>query len=280
MPQAEFAELVARLRPGGVTIAAEPAPSPILDMIFGIGADWWSETVTPDFPVSRLRSLDEWRAALEDAGFAAVEGMPLAASDTDAHLLVARTPPRRGACGRTTAIRAEAANETHTAPRVVIIHDAEGTSLDVASALAHTMERNGLAAERVVADAQTPDRIAQGADGNTHIVHLAGAFARSGRDNARVEARTAGLVDLLKALNGREARFWLVAPDAMQAIAGSRQHDPVQGAIWTFGRVALNEFPDLCLRLVDISAVLEPGEFALRLSDEIPRPLRRARDRT
>ncbi|WP_210203490.1 type I polyketide synthase [Breoghania corrubedonensis] len=265
LPKTEFSELTARLAPGAVLIAAEPAPSPVLDMIFGIGADWWSETVTPDFPVSRLRTPGEWREALEAAGFAEVEGMALEAGDTDAHLIIART--RHDALRPNTVPVADAEDDNR---RTIILHDGEGLSLDVASALADTLERNGHVAALVAWDATCPQDLAD--EAATQIVHLAGAFSRGGDDNERACARMEAIVDLLKALNGQEAAFWLVAPDAMQTIAGSRQHDPVQGAIWTFGRVAINEFPDLTLRLVDISAVLAPGEFALRLADEIVNP--------
>ncbi|WP_300471736.1 hypothetical protein [Breoghania sp.] len=226
--ESELAELSARFAPGAVLVAAEPAPSLVLDMIFGIGEEWWSQTASPVFPISRLRLLDEWRETLKSIGFAKTDGAALSSGDTDAFLLLAQT---RSAPTQTQDARTTADPDKTTAKTVLIVHDSEDPSHDIACALAGTMERTGHTVSLIADSAEVPQTLAEIANADTEVVHLAGAFSRSACDNSRVRARMDGFVDLLKALHGRETGLWIVSPDAMQSVTGHRQHDPAQAAI-------------------------------------------------
>ncbi|WP_319774134.1 SDR family NAD(P)-dependent oxidoreductase [Breoghania sp.] len=265
LAQTTFSNLGAHLAPGAVLFVTEPTPSPLLDTIFGVGADWWCDTVEPDQPVSRPRTLDEWREALEAAGFADVQGAQLIAPGTEAVALQARA--RMGAAKT----EATTKNSEDTAADLIVLHDEAGLSHDVASALVDALKRAGRKPRLLCNGADTPREIAD-LGHSVEIIHLAGAFASTGDDNARVQARAQGLVELLKTAGAAIAGLWLVAPDAMQSFTGERRHDAVQAAVWAFARVAMNEFPEAGLRLLDISAVLAPGEFATRLADEILNP--------
>ena len=57
------------LAPGGLFIAAEPAPNPLWDVVFGRYADWW-QGGGDAAAVSPLRSREEWRGDLAATGFA------------------------------------------------------------------------------------------------------------------------------------------------------------------------------------------------------------------
>ncbi|WP_321341401.1 SDR family NAD(P)-dependent oxidoreductase [Breoghania sp.] len=265
LSQTAFSELSTHFAPGAMLLATEPAPSPLLDTIFGIGADWWRDTVEPEQPVSRLRTLDEWCEALEAAGFEDVQGAELAAPGTEAVALQARA--------RMASAKVEAATEEteENARKLIVLHDEAGLSQDVASALVDVLERAGQTPQLLCVGADTPSEIAALGEG-VEIIHLSGAFASPSDDNAHVQARTQALVELLKTAGAAISGLWLVAPDAMQSFTGERRHDAVQAAVWAFARVAMNEFPDAGIRLLDISAVLAPGEFATRLADEILHP--------
>lgn len=66
---------------------------------------------------------------------------------------------------------------------------------------------------------------------------------------------------------GGPVRLWLLTRGAHAA-----EPDPVATALWTFGRVAANEFPSVDVRRVDIDPALAPDKAASRLIEVIRRP--------
>ncbi|WP_417769738.1 SDR family NAD(P)-dependent oxidoreductase, partial [Stappia sp.] len=58
-------------------------------------------------------------------------------------------------------------------------------------------------------------------------------------------------------------------PDGARAAATGTAPDPAQSAVWTFGRVAMNEFSTTRIHLLDIRRDLEPSAAALRIAGEV-----------
>jgi phthiocerol/phenolphthiocerol synthesis type-I polyketide synthase C len=82
--------------------------------------------------------------------------------------------------------------------------------------------------------------------------------------------RTEALSRALQLFNkGRNGTVWLVAPGAVQGYGVHLSIRPECSALWGFARVASNEYPNVELRLIDISPSLSSSEAASRLSYEI-----------
>ncbi len=67
-PGLALSDLRQSLAPNGLLVAVEPKPSLFRDLVFGLDAAWFSAGM-PDFPAGPLRHAEEWRSALQSAGF-------------------------------------------------------------------------------------------------------------------------------------------------------------------------------------------------------------------
>jgi acyl transferase domain-containing protein/NADPH:quinone reductase-like Zn-dependent oxidoreductase/NAD(P)-dependent dehydrogenase (short-subunit alcohol dehydrogenase family)/acyl carrier protein len=274
----DIAAVAKHLVQGGLLFSAEFVPSPLTDLLRGIGADWWRETAVASFPISRQRGAEEWRSVLEGFGLEAVETTALASDVAEATLIAARKPQvSQAAIGAADA-------ETVAASELLVIADADGESRKLAEALITTLAPRGLKVTIAVADAvtgagdglinlnldagnaETAQLLKRASAG---IVHLAGAYAPAGDALAVVDQRTWQLTRLLNSIGFADTRLWIVAPGGMQDVAGGTAHRPDQAAVWAYGRVAMNEFANAGIRLIDVSPTLEPGVAAVRLADEI-----------
>ncbi len=285
------------LAPGGAMLAAEPAPELLFDIIFGIGADWWADTVDPAYPVSALRSGADWSEALASDLYTDVSVAPLADAETEGYIVVARAPTKalEKASSNAPAPTEDLTDEKETAERaslLVLLADSEGVSRAFADGLANSLRHLGRSVitavpgseTRSVSDDEWIYNTASGdgnkdlltallsEDGPRDLVYFAGIGAAEDEPLDGVLSRTSDLTVFLQALGNKPARLWIVAPGAMQHLAGAHVHRPVQAAIWGYGRVAANEFPTADVRLVDISPVLQPGEASSRLAAEIIAP--------
>ena len=77
------------------------------------------------------------------------------------------------------------------------------------------------------------------------------------------------LMKAVRSFDGRAGVLWIVAPGAMQALAGHKSVRPEFAALWGFARVASNECSNIEIRLIDISPGLPAQEAVRRLTDEV-----------
>lgn len=96
--------------------------------------------------------------------------------------------------------------------------------------------------------------------GEGAAIHLDLPLA-SDRDSIAEQARALRIVERLRQLSEAEAEtsFWIVTHDAF---ARDGKANPDADALWSFGRVAMNEFPAIDLRLVDLASALSAEEAA------------------
>lgn len=273
--------------PGGVLLGAEALPHPLTDLIMGVGSDWWDESASAEFPVSRQQS--DWTKTLEATGLRSVETLPLKSVLIEADLISARaieTEDDPEVADAEDGEQAEAVQKSY-----LLLTDSEGPSHRLAEGLKACLERTGNAATLLVPGDVTEqlgdgiwsvaldaDRQAEDADEalNTllsshdgRVVHLLGAYAKAGDALATVDSRAYSLMAILKALGANSGEVALLAPAGAQDIAGGKAAAPDQAGIWAFGRVVMNEYPDANLKLIDVSPDLEPGIAAARVADEI-----------
>ena len=272
---------------GGVVLASEALPHPLTDLLLGVGANWWDESASAEFPVTKQQS--DWRKPLEAAGFCDVEAVPLKSRLVEADLICARVAEKTDELQNETDPDDEESEQD--VKTYLLLTDAEGSAHRLAEGLKSCLERNGHHATLLVpgditeqlgdgiwsaalnADTkdETPDEALRNlvADHNGRIVHLLGAYSSEGNALASVDTRAFSLMTLLKALGHNDGEVTLVAPAGAQDFASTRTPAPEQAGFWAFGRVVMNEYPDANLKLIDVSPDLEPGIAAARLSDEI-----------
>ncbi|MCK7612098.1 type I polyketide synthase [Roseibium sediminicola] len=272
---------------GGVMLGAEALPHPLTDLIMGVGADWWSESASAEFPVSKQQS--DWTKSLETAGLRCVETLPLKSLLIEADLISARAVETQDA---QTEVDAEEGEQTENLQKsYLLLTDSEGPAHRLAEGLKACLERTGHRATLLVpgdvteqlgdniwSAALDADRQSEEADEalntllkehNGRVVHLLGAYAKPGNALATVDSRAYSLMAILKALGADSGEVSLLAPAGAQDIAGGKAAAPDQAGIWAFGRVVMNEYPDANLKLIDVSPDLEPGIAAARVADEI-----------
>jgi acyl transferase domain-containing protein/NADPH:quinone reductase-like Zn-dependent oxidoreductase/acyl carrier protein len=280
-------ELSVAMAPNGRIIAVERAPSSDADLILGTGSDWWTVVPGTEFATTPLMTGSDWAARFAELGFTEPCQLPLKSEDVEASLVVASAPPpsvRRDANGSGIAARTAGGDEATHAP-VLIVCDSEGPGRAIANALRETLAVQGIEATLGVQDDGTPETadlltldldpeawqdgspLASVSAGG--IVHLAGAFAGDDDALAALASRTWSLTRLLRACGTRPGRMLVVAPEGARAATLGTAPDPVQAGIWSFARVAMNEFPALRLGLLDIRKDLDASSAALRIATEV-----------
>ncbi|MBD8892832.1 SDR family NAD(P)-dependent oxidoreductase [Labrenzia suaedae] len=280
MSREQLAQLARMSTRGALLLAAEALPSPLTNLLRGTGIDWWSQSVSDEFPLS-LQDAD-WAKALEAAGFGSVETIALDSDELEADILAARISAEPQA----TAVSDEGEDKASDAVKTfLLLADEEGCGRKLADGLASCLEAEGATVLRAVSGESTaktedgswtvsPDGD-PGAlkallkDSGYQVVHLLGAYDGSTDALAATDLRTWSLTQLLNTIGADDARLTIVAPGGMQSLAGGASHVPAQAGVWAYGRVAMNEFPNANIRLVDVSPDLEPGLAAARLAAEL-----------
>ncbi|MGU3495275.1 SDR family NAD(P)-dependent oxidoreductase [Xanthobacteraceae bacterium A53D] len=210
----------------GAVVVAQPAPDPVVDFILGTEPDWFARSADPRQPVGRMPGAAETRTALAAAGCRAVQEIALIDGGS---CLIARPP--------------EAAAALTPALRLV------GADSPLSWALAARLATAGHLLEGE--DGLVP--------GNADLVAVLDHGAGTDRD--RTQATILDLAALLDGLpqGAAKTRLWLV----VRRRAGTR--DAVADALIGFGRVAMNEYADAAIHLVDVAADLSDAQAATRL---------------
>ncbi|WP_296606577.1 type I polyketide synthase [Roseibium sp.] len=282
-----LARIASAVTKGGLVFAAEPLPQPLTDLIMGVGANWWNESASAEFPVSLQQ--DDWQKPLEAAGFRDVSTVPLKTSLLEADLISAKIAEIEETAASDD--DGEEQDEQETTRSYLLLTDAEGAEYRFAEGLKSCLERDGHTATLLVpgevteqlgegiwsadldADKQgeAPDEtlsdLIRSHEGR--IVHLLGAYAAPGNALQSVDTRAYTMMAVLKALSANEGEVTIIAPAGAQDIAGGKAPIPDQAGVWAFGRVVMNEYPDANLKLIDVSPDLEPGIAAARVAEEI-----------
>ncbi|MFD2264877.1 SDR family NAD(P)-dependent oxidoreductase [Lacibacterium aquatile] len=260
------------LAENGTLLLAEPEPSRFLDLVRGLDAHWWQQTADVSLPVGLALTAAEWTTTLDAAGYGNLQAI---AMDGGGVLLTAANPELLPIA------KTEDAGQTDGL--AVLLTDAQG--METAVALGEALKARGRAAmivevgpafRRVAADRLIVplSNVAEGqalldalaAEGTkiAEMVHLAGLMADEADPMAVQELRCLTALPLIQAMDDKGPRLWFVTMGAQGQVVRA-----AQAPLWGLGRVAVNEYPHLDIRMVDLA----PGEadFA-RLAEEIVHP--------
>ncbi len=226
---------------GGAVMVAQPAADPVIDFFLGTDADWFTRSADLTLPLGQVPSTDETRAALGQAGCSDIRVLALADGGS---CLVAKPPvPMKPASER---------------PLRILRAGAGGSPL--AAVLSERLQAAGLA---------LTDTVAFGGIEPCDADFICLLDSIGGDDRQRAEQEIAHIITALgeATTGGAKPRLWLVVRGAHAAPL-----DPVADALWGFGRVAMNEFSDIDIRLVDIAPALSPLDAAHRLGALLAAP--------
>ncbi len=264
----------------GLLLLLERPPERQSDLMFGIQPEWWRRTTEIRHPLSRLRTVEEWRVALRHHGF--VDAVPWSepAQDVPAstYLLIARNSE---------ATPEAAAKAPPASQGYLILSDQDGDSAAIADYVVEKLRADGhrpfrvtagkyfsrTGEDEVVLAPECPEDferllgILRDEDKRvTEIVHLMGLSLSPDTADTDLcvvqDRRCSTAVHLAQSLCRAEGdtppRLWLVtAGAAAVSAAGALRVDspiPSQAPLWGLGRVLMNEHPELQCRLIDLYA--------------------------
>lgn len=274
----------------GVLLLAERHPDLSADFVRGIDPHWWREGSVRK-PISCLQPSRAWQNALAEQGFEDVETCLEPATENlqgGSYVILAKRPPAHPNAASQPALKAA----------WLLLADAHGRASVLASSLGKRLEAQG---QRVAVAIAGEDALGAGSTFEVedrssircllaaarrhlgrldHVVHLAAADSSSLLDDGgdlSEWAGCAGLLDLVQGLTRSEARpprVWVVTSGGAGStdLADGLERDPRQTALWGFGRVVMNEHPELSCTLIDIATDCAYPETASRLENELLRP--------
>jgi phthiocerol/phenolphthiocerol synthesis type-I polyketide synthase C len=297
-------EIIDRVRrsmaAGGKWIATEAGPDAFHDVVFGCIDGWFARSTDPEFPLSPLRTGEEWCAALETAGFRQVHTRTMLGDSAAVSLLVASAPspdfPIARSNGAALAIEPPpvrkahivVAPEHHLRVQRVARHlsrrlSVAGFDIDCAVSAACPMHVNGTrfgangAGKRANNHHEDQSRIgrrkANGGASPSDVIYLACACEQHADETPHeLGSHLEALAALLKPGDGGHRRIWIFAPGGARALAGLGTASPTQTAVWSFARTAANEIANAEIRLIDVVEDLPEEVCAERLADLIAAP--------
>ncbi|HVI29424.1 SDR family NAD(P)-dependent oxidoreductase [Hansschlegelia sp.] len=278
--------LGARIADGGCLVLAALAPTPFLDVVFGVQTDWFGRSASPEFPIGGARSSVDWTADLGDARLADQAIAPVSGARSPTSLVLAAKRRRP---------IADSEPAAHVAPVVLTAEAAgapEGLSLAIARAIeglgrpvtVHQAPASGVSrpngktnghahgeqgwAPAAELGLRAPAKGATGASADVVAVFDSAAGALS----TATANRAGRLLSLARTVHDVSARLWVVAPGSLAGGVGAGEDRPEQAALAGFLRVVRNELRGVDIRLLDVSSDLNPEEAARAVAAELAAP--------
>ncbi len=226
-----------RLAPGGLLCLLQPPASPVFDCLLGTQEDWFAHA-----PLGRIAASRDGKRWALAAGF---EDVRVHALGEAAGSLVIGHAGARLADGA----------EPRSAQLAPVLLMREWPDL------AEVLTMHGHAVQCAAGGPPPPawPAAASGADGEAGLVFLA-----QGKGQGGLAGCLADLASLLEAVRGTACRLWVVVR-GLRATEASGV-DPLAEAVWSFARVAINEYPGIELRLVDLALELGSATAAQQLA--------------
>jgi acyl transferase domain-containing protein/NADPH:quinone reductase-like Zn-dependent oxidoreductase/acyl carrier protein len=240
-----------RLAPAAPCAVLLPPENPVFDVLLGTREDWFAGTLHADFPVGRLGNPRDASQLLGACGFRDIESVGL--GDGTGSIILA-APGSRDA-----------------APAVTPSHVLSIGNSPLCEAVLENLRSAGhhkCAACASPADlaAEWPDIFAAlPADANADII-----YAPLQAEPKTLDKALGDLAAILDVLKSGKCRLWIFLRGLGSDTA--RTTDPIAEALWCFARVAMNEFPGIDLRLVDIDPALNVEAAAACLAKRIENP--------
>jgi phthiocerol/phenolphthiocerol synthesis type-I polyketide synthase C len=243
-----------RLSPGALLGILQPPDNAIFDVLLGASDGWFSNSLDPQFPVGRVAAAQDGARSLVAAGFSAIDACIL---DDGAGAILLAAPD-----DRVSAVPAVSAAPTMIVDDGSKLLEKVGQSLRIAGRAVQVLTAS-LPAEYALA---WPVISASAAPGEIVDV-IFPAFSAS---NGGLDRSIAHLAAILDAVQMGKCRLWVLVRGLQSASAAFI--DPLAEAVWDFARVAMNEYPSVDVRLVDVALDAEMDDVARHLTAQISVP--------
>jgi acyl transferase domain-containing protein/NADPH:quinone reductase-like Zn-dependent oxidoreductase/acyl carrier protein len=242
-----------RLSPSGLLCVLQPPDNAIFDVLLGASDGWFAASLDPRFPVGRIAAGQDSARTLVAAGFSAIDAHSL---DDSAGSLLLAAPDRRAPAGFGIFTPAMVVDDGSK------LLDLVGQALHVAGRPVQMMAA-GLPAEYTLA---WPLISASAPPGE--VVDL--IFPAFTQDKGGLDRSIAHLAAILDATQMGKCRLWVLVCGLQSPSADLI--DPIAEAVWGFARVAMNEYPSVDIRLVDIALDADVAAAAQSLAVLIAAP--------
>jgi len=256
--QAAIKQIHQYLAPGGHILAAERSPDWSADFLFGLDEKWWQNESSSESKLSSLKSAAQWASIISSAGFLEVSVVKDNHNDETAigtYLILAK----KALCTNTEARLAQTSSWT-------LVHDSQ--SENFTTALSHQLKKHN----QEVCNSQFENNINLVAD---NVVLLIG-WDTCIDQASKVITQALYSVKTISSATGSKSRLWFITKGGALASASGQAEDiaanPVQAALWGFGRVVMNEHPELECKLIDIRTSAENERLPERVAKELVYP--------
>ncbi|HEV2678422.1 MAG TPA: SDR family NAD(P)-dependent oxidoreductase [Aliidongia sp.] len=242
-----------RLAPDGVLCVLQPPDNAVFDLLLGTAEGWFANSLNPQFPVGRLAAAQESSRLLVASGFGAIDTCSLGGGVGS--VLVARPDVREAA--------------RPAAPTPMLLIEDESPLL---AQLAHTARVEGRSVRMLAMDQPGDfapawrDACATLSPNDTVDLVFPGFTAADGG----LDRSIAHLAAILNEVQTGKCRLWILVRGLDSASADAI--DPIAEAVWCFARVAMNEYPSVELKLVDVALDMDAAAAAAQLAGLIAAP--------
>ncbi len=296
------------LSPKGVLLMLERESDRFMDMTFGLQADWWTHTTDDSSPTPLLMSSNAWRTELKDAGFDQVELLvePEATGDIGAFMVIAHhLDGQSDINNRDVGLKTieaqswmilkddtELSNslshsltaELKKAGHQIILVEAGKTykRLGPMHFAININEQNIEKEEHFDHIFSTLNKLDIHCD---QIVHLMGlrwhsdfVASEDGGHNLKLQQlRCGSTIDLIKGLElsgaNKQSQLKIITSGGVTLENVDQdftfENNPSQAPLWGFGRVIMNEQPDLDCKLIDLQGVYDIENTSRLLVNEL-----------
>ncbi|MXS86208.1 SDR family NAD(P)-dependent oxidoreductase [Nitrosomonas sp. HPC101] len=258
-PSAALIQIRSLLAAGAILLLVEQHSDWSINFLEGIDPGWWRQhDAGSDIPLSPLLPPATWQKLLNDAGFVETETLLEPAAEDlaeGAYLLLAK---------RSTQDSTLLSEPVAVASWLLV---ADGFSATLAGQLSNQLRASG---QIVAITSRVSADLLQDTD---HIVHLSGW-----NDMPDCAAATVTMlmesVKLIVARSGKTSRLWLITRGGalVTGYPAEAESNPAQSALWGFGRVIMNECPQLSCTLIDLACDLTVNSLSDRLANELLYP--------
>ncbi|NPD68779.1 SDR family NAD(P)-dependent oxidoreductase [Lichenicola cladoniae] len=230
-----------RLAPGAPLCILLPPENPVFECLLGMDEDWFAQSSGARSVVGRIAAAQDDGRMIGSAGFADVRTHRL--GEEVGSIIVGKTKARDVSVAM-----------AELAP-VLLLQDWPdlGEALVTAGRTVVVCKGAGMAA------------IVSKASGMSELVFQAYGSGQGGLDRSIAE-----LSSVLELVRTMQCRFWVVVRGLRSDRAADI--DPLAEAFWSFVRVAINEYPGLEFRLVDLALELDVEDAVRRLVALMARP--------
>ncbi len=261
-PHAVLTRVRRLLAGGGLLLAAERYQDWSAQFVEGIDPGWWHGDAAADvaefgLPVSSLHSPAAWKQALQEEGFEDIGNFSEPASEglaEGAYLLLARCPEDE----------VTALPDTDMAKWVLLTDEAASR---MAEHVGIQLESQGQ--EVIVTDTGQAVPV----EDIDHVVLMIG-WGRGAEAAPTILSDTLAIVQRLLTEPDNLPRLWVVTHGGAlgTGLPAEQAGNPVQSALWGFGRVVMNEYPALECTLIDLACDPNAADVPRRIQNELLRP--------